>query len=57
MNVSFVIGKSRLAPLNEKSSIPKLESAVTAVRIKNKLIQEAEVNVNRIFFWTDPITV
>ena len=25
---------------------------MTAVRIKNKLIEEAELNVNRIFFWT-----
>ena len=54
MHVSFVIGKSRLAPLNEKSlSIPKLElrAAVIAVRIKNKLIEEAELNVNSIFFF------
>ena len=60
VNVSFVTGKSRLAPLNKKTlSIPKpvLQAAVTAVRIKNKLIEDAELNVNRIFFWTDSKTV
>ena len=42
VNVSFVIGKSRLVPLNEKTlSIPKLESqaAVTALRIKKNLLK------------------
>ena len=46
--------------MNEKTlSIPKLElqAAVTAVRIKNKLIEKAELNVSRIFFWTDSKTV
>ena len=60
VNVSFLIRKSRLAPLNEKTlSIPKLElqAAVTAACIKNKLIEEAELNVNRVFFWTDSKTV
>ena len=57
VNVSFVIGKGRLVLLNEKTlSIPKLElkAAETAVRIKNKLIEGTELNVNGIFFWTDP---
>ena len=60
VNVSFVTGKSRLASLNEKTlSIPKLElqAAVTAVRIKNKLREGAELNGNRIFFWADSKTV
>ena len=42
VNVLFVIGKSRRAPLNEKTlSIPKLElrAAVTAVRIKNNYLK------------------
>ena len=56
VNVSFFIGKRSLTPLNEKTlSIPKLElqTAVTAVPIKNKLIEEAELNVNLVFFWTN----
>ena len=58
--VSFVIGKSRLAPLKEKRlSIPKLElqAAVTATRIKTKLLVEANFNVERIHFWSDSKTV
>ena len=56
VHVPIVIGNSRLALFNEKTlSISKLElpAAVTAVRIKNKLIEDAELNVSRIFFWTD----
>ena len=57
--VSFVIGKSRLAPLKEKRlSIPKLEllAAVTATRIKTKL-EETNFDVKRIYFWSDSETV
>ena len=56
MNVSFVIGKCRLVPLNEKTlSVLKLElqAAVTVVRIKSKLIENAKLNVNRILLWSD----
>ena len=59
VNVSFVIRNSRRAPLNEKTlSIRKLElrAAVTAVRIKNKLIEDAKLNINRISFWKDSKT-
>ena len=52
VNVSFV----RLVPLNEKtSSVLKLElqEAVTVVRIKSKLIENAKLNVNRILLWSD----
>ena len=59
MHVSLVIEKSRLAPLNKKLSIPKLElqAAVTAIQIKNKLVEENKLNVNHIIFWTDLKTV
>ena len=56
VNVSFVIGKCRLVPLNEKTlSVLKLElqAAVTVVRIKSKLIENAKLNVNRILLWSD----
>ena len=59
VNVSFVIRNSRRAPLNEKTlSVRKLElrAAVTAVRIKNKLIEDAKLNINRISFWKDSKT-
>ena len=58
--VSFVISKSRLEPLKEKRlSIPKLElqAAVTATRIKTKLLEETNFDVERIYFWSDSKTV
>ena len=58
--VSFVIGKSRLAPLKEKRlSIPKLElqAAVTATRIKTKLLEETNFDVKRIYFLSNSKTV
>ena len=54
--VSFVTGKSRLARLKEKClSISKLElqAAVTANRIKKKLLEETNFDVERIYFWRD----
>ena len=58
--VSFVIGKSRLAPLKEKRlSIPKLElqATVTATRTKTKLLEETNFDVERIYFWSNSKTV
>ena len=58
--VSFFIGKSRLAPLKEKRlSISKLElqAAVTATRIKTKLLEETNFDVEKIYFWSDSKTV
>ena len=58
--VSFVIGKSRLGPLKEKRlSIAKLElqAAVTAARIKTKLLEETNFDVERIYFWSDSKTI
>ena len=58
--VSIAIGKSRLAPLKEKRlSIPKLElqAAVTATRIKTKLLEETNFDVEKIYFWSDSKTV
>ena len=53
VQVSFVIGKSRLAPLKEKRlSIPKLElqAATIAVRIKVKLLSETNFKVKKFIF-------
>ena len=60
MKVSFVLEKSRLAPTKEKSlTIPKLElqAALIAVRIKEKLVQEANAQVSKLYFWSDSKTV
>ena len=53
VKVSFVLRKSRLAPIKEKSlRIPKLElqAALIAVRIKEKLVKEANVQVSKLYF-------
>ena len=53
VKASFVLGKSRLAPITEKSLMrPKLELKATliAVRIKGKLVKEANVKVSKLYF-------
>ena len=60
IKVFFIMGKSCLAPLNEKSlTIPKLElqAAVTASRLKVKMLEEIDLNIHRIYFWIDSKTV
>ena len=56
VKVSSVLGKSRLAPIKEKRlTIPMLElqAALIAVRIKEKLVKEANVQVSKLYFWSD----
>ena len=60
LKCSFVIGKSRIAPIKENSlSIPKLElqAAVTASRIKVKIMEELKETVTSVFLWSDSKTV
>ena len=58
VHISFVIGKSRVAPL-KKVSIPRMEltAATTAVRMKLKLQNELECSIDQCYFWTDSMTV
>ena len=55
---SFLIGKSRLAPLKQMS-IPRLELAAATVSVRlNKLLKnELEIPIDEIIFWTDSMTV
>ena len=60
LKCSFVIGKSRTAPIKENSlSIPKLElpAAVTASRIQVKIMEELKETVTSVFLWSDSKTV
>ena len=60
VNVSFILAKSRLAPIKEsKVSIPKLElqAALIASRLKNTIVKETGLKFHRIFLWTDSKTV
>ena len=55
---SFVIGKSRLAPIKQVS-IPRLElsGAVTACRLYRLLSDELEIKLDQVTFWTDSMIV
>ena len=55
---SFLIGKSRLAPLKQMS-IPRLDLAAATVSVRlNKLLKnELEIPTDKIIFWTDSMTV
>ena len=60
MNISFVLCKSRLAPLDKNAlTIPKLEllATVVAVRMKVKLLEESNISINKVYFWVDSTTV
>ena len=57
MNVTFIMAKSRLAPL-KVLTIPRLElqGAVLAVRMKVFLLKELDTRLDKIYFWTDSMT-
>ena len=58
VHCSFLIGKSRLAPLKQ-TTIPRLElaAATVSIRLKKVLSKEFELPVDTITFWTDSMTV
>ena len=60
IKVSFIVGKLRLAPLNSKVlAIAKLQiqAAVVTSRMKCEIIDESQITVNDIYFWSDSQTV
>ncbi|XP_060579275.1 uncharacterized protein LOC132736195 [Ruditapes philippinarum] len=54
ISCSFVIGKSRLAPIKQ-TTIPRLElcGAVVACRLYAMLSEELDLKVDQVTFWTD----
>ena len=57
VNILFVFGKSRLAPLDKNAiTILKLElsTAIVPVRMKVKLLEESNISMNKVYFWVDP---
>ena len=58
VHCSFLVGKSRLAPLKQMS-IPRLElaAATVSVRLSKLLKNDLEISIDKITFWTDSMTV
>jgi hypothetical protein len=58
IDVTFVAAKTRVAP-QKPLSIPRLElqAAVLACRLSNTLKSELSLNLDRIVFWSDSLTV
>ena len=57
---NFILGKSRLAPVRNKTmTIPRLElqAAVLASRLKTTILSELKLKVNQVFLWSDSSTV
>ncbi|CAG2211230.1 unnamed protein product [Mytilus edulis] len=58
IHCSFVLGKSRVAPL-KTITVPRMEltAAARAVRLSKVILQELNYNIDKVFFWTDSMTV
>ena len=58
IRISFVIGKSRLAPI-KLVTIPRLElcGAVLASRLHELVSKKLQFKIGRMYFWTDSMTV
>ena len=56
--VTFVIGKCRVAPIRNMT-VTKLEmqAAVFGVRLRELILEEHDIEVDRILHWTDSTTV
>ena len=58
VNVSLVMGKSRVAPL-KMVSIPRLEltAATVAAKLAQFVIEELDIDSITVYFWSDSMTV
>jgi hypothetical protein len=58
IHCSFVIAKSRVAPLKE-TTIPRLElsAAVVATRLERMVREESDIHIDTSLFWTDSTCV
>ena len=56
--LAYVVGKCRVAPMKQQS-IPRLElqAAMYGTRLKQLIVDEHDIQVERTFFWTDSTTV
>ena len=58
VTISFVMAKSRLVPI-KPLTIPRLDlqAVVLGVRLKNSIVDEIDIEINEITFWTDSMHV
>ena len=58
VNVSFVVGKTRVAPI-KTTTIPKLElqAALHASWIKVSNLEELDITIDRVYIWSDSTMV
>ncbi|CAG2245419.1 unnamed protein product [Mytilus edulis] len=58
IHCSFVLGKSRVAPL-KKVTIPRMEltAATRAVKLSKVILEELNYSIDKTFFWTDSMSV
>ena len=58
LKLTYVIGKCRVAPIRHMT-VPKLElqAAVYGVRLRNQILNEHDVKIDKIYHWTDSSTV
>lgn len=54
VNVSFVLSKTRLAPI-KALTIPRLElqAAVVGTRLRSKIVEEIDIEIDETHFWSD----
>ena len=59
VKVSFVIGRSKIAPLKQALTIPNLEliAACLSDCLTQKVISELRLKVDRCFYWVDAVCV
>ena len=58
IHCQLLISKARVAPI-KKSTIPRMEltAATVAVKLHHKLLQELDIPIDMVFFWTDSMAV